>query len=300
MNVHPFSAASPDMDTQELQALTESIRAQGQLVPILMWRGAVLDGRKRLSICEALGLPPKLETLGDEADPARVAVDVNVLRTKYTVSQRAMFAARVANATKTDAGRMRSGGATVNCQLLKARTPEGLETDDDSQLKSAAPDVITITQAAEKLGVQQSQVSRAKKLIRTAAPEVVAAVQSGHLTLHAANQINDAVPVERQPEVTAEVLAAKTGTRNTPSKIINAAAPGLRNTQRRDAVASMDRGFSALLATAESIEPLTVQFTCTSEQKESLTQNITHVIRILKRIERAITHGDTHDRHAEG
>lgn len=45
------------MQEQELRA---SIAAVGPLLPVLMWRGVVLDGRKRDAICSELGLVPRV------------------------------------------------------------------------------------------------------------------------------------------------------------------------------------------------------------------------------------------------
>lgn len=89
----------------------------------------------------------------DDVDGALVAIDANTLRTHYTASQRAMFAAGIANATKVDAGNMRHGPAAINKLLLP---------------------VVTIKQAADLLAVGTDPVGKAKRIARTAHPEVTA------------------------------------------------------------------------------------------------------------------------------
>lgn len=278
MNVHPYSAASPDLDSAAMKDLTNSIRAHGQLVPILVWRGTVVDGRKRLACCEAIGIEPKIETLRDEADAARVAVDANVLRTHYTASQRAMFAATIATAAKSDGRRFADARETSSVNLSKLP--------------------LSNEQAGSMLGVGAAYVVRAKKIKRTAAPAVVDAVNRGHLTLHAAEKIVKGVPVDDQPRVTATVVAQKTGARNATSKVINAAAPGIVKPPRRDAFAAVERGINAMLATAEGMEGIAIQTTYTDDQRAALASTINHVLRLVRKIERAITQGERHERSA--
>lgn len=44
----------------------ESVRNIGQLLPVYLWQGAVLDGAKRHQACLETGNQPKFETLTDE------------------------------------------------------------------------------------------------------------------------------------------------------------------------------------------------------------------------------------------
>lgn len=94
-----------------------------------------------------------------------IAVDTNLLRTHYTPSQRAAYAARIAN--------MKVGGAAAQ-----------------SGNRGNSPySPVSLAAAAEKLSVDRSQVVQAKRVAREAEPEVIAAVERGHLTLHAAKAI---------------------------------------------------------------------------------------------------------------
>jgi ParB-like chromosome segregation protein Spo0J len=277
VNIHPYSAASPELDATAMSDLAESIRTQGQLVPVLVWRGEVIDGRKRMAVCDALGIEPRVETLSDDADGARVAVDANVLRTHYTPSQRAMFAAGIANAKRGDIG----GGRRQRA---------------DEQICSSAP--VTEQQAADLLHVARTNVTAAKRIQRTAAPEVVDAVRRGDLTLHAAGKIAAEVPAPDQPRVTAEVVAAKKGTRNTPHAIISAVSPGFRNAPRRDVAASLERGIEAMLATVESLAEVADGVSLTEPQREHLTGTLRHIIRAARTLERTLSHGGSNERSA--
>jgi hypothetical protein len=83
--------------------------------------------------------------------------------TQYTQSQRAMFAAMIANATKGDGANHR-GAKETSAHLVIAR---------------CAP-CVTVAQAAKLTGSDPTAVQIAKRIRRTAAPEVTEAVKAGH------------------------------------------------------------------------------------------------------------------------
>ena len=93
-------------------------------------------------------------------DPATLAYSLNILRTHWTPSQRAMFAARRATLTKSDGGRRRHSASTNSYWLGKSVNSQGK----------------SLQEAANEAGVGRNQVAQAKRLLRTAAPEVVQAV----------------------------------------------------------------------------------------------------------------------------
>lgn len=189
-----ISAASPDMADADFAALRESIRTLGQLVPIVLHRGEVIDGRKRLAACRALGIEPQTIALADEADAAENALALNVLRTHYTAAQCAAFVSKLATLTSADAGRI-YGGPTVN-------------------LQEAPSSGLTVAQAAALGGVSPSLVAQAKRVRRDGDPEVIAAVERGDLTLHAAKTIIAATPKAEQSAVVARVVEENRGNRN--------------------------------------------------------------------------------------
>ena len=48
LKISDISAASPDMDDAQFNEFVDDIRQHGQLVPIWISNGEVVDGRKRL------------------------------------------------------------------------------------------------------------------------------------------------------------------------------------------------------------------------------------------------------------
>lgn len=207
--VSAVSAASPDMDARSFDEFVEDIRANGQLVPIWVRGDEVIDGRKRLAACQQLGIEPKVVNLDPEQDAERISRALNVLRTHYSPSQRAMYAGARANATIRDGRSFHKSSPTKN---------------------SGA--VLTLRQAAAEVGVAQSYVIAAKRVIRDAAPEVTTAVRTGSLTLHAAEQIVAAIPKEDQAAAVVKVVESSRGnSRHTPvAKVLD----GVGGDPRRD------------------------------------------------------------------
>lgn len=195
--VSELSARSPDMGEREFAEFVEDIRTNGQLVPIWVRGDEVIDGRKRLAACERLGIAPKTINVDPTQNVERIARALNVLRTHYSASQRAIFAAERATLVKGNVA---------------------------AQVSKFGDQKVTIRQAADEAGVSPSAVSKARQIASTAAPEVTQAMKRGDLTIHAAGLIAESVPVSDQPAIVRRVVEASVGkTRNTPvAKIMEA------------------------------------------------------------------------------
>jgi hypothetical protein len=181
LTVSEVSARSPDMSDAQFAEFVEDIKTNGQLVPIWVSDGVVIDGRKRLRACEVLGIKPRTVETWPGQDAEALSRSLNSLRTHYTVGQLAMHAAERTNLSR---------GRPVNNPAIAG---------------------ITERQAAGECGIQQSSVSMAKVVKRDGAPEVTEAVKAGSLTLHAAKQIVKAVPKPKQAEAVRKVIEASKG-----------------------------------------------------------------------------------------
>ena len=98
MNIerHYLSAIFPDMQPAEYTALCNSIREHGQVHPIIVFQGQVLDGWQRYRVCQELGIDPRIEPFhGDELDALHYVVGTNLRRRHPTPDQLAMVAADV-------------------------------------------------------------------------------------------------------------------------------------------------------------------------------------------------------------
>lgn len=82
----PTSSAGERFD-----ALTKSIQERGQLLPIIVDANhAVLDGRSRLKICQALGIPVRYQVIPHGRDPRETVLD-GALHREWTVIEKADF-----------------------------------------------------------------------------------------------------------------------------------------------------------------------------------------------------------------
>lgn len=235
------SAASPDMDEAEFMAFVENIRQHGLLVPIWKSGDEIIDGRKRLRACEMLGIKPRFVDVTDGRAPEDLAYSLNILRTHWTPSQRAAFASRRATATPAEGP-------------LRRDHPRGSNSDFFKTNKNSDIYKTTNKQAADEAGVHRQMVIDAKRIRREGATEVIAAVEAGILTLHAAKKIVASVATSEQPGAVQRVVESSRGkTRQTPARILGQ-TNGFRRSPRRSLTQHMERGLINLETAVEVLE----------------------------------------------
>lgn len=88
---HPAALIFPLMEDAELDALAESIRVNGQLHPVMMYGGRILDGRNRWLACGIAGVEPKIANYTGNT-PTQYAFEANATRRHLTTTQRAAAA----------------------------------------------------------------------------------------------------------------------------------------------------------------------------------------------------------------
>jgi ParB-like chromosome segregation protein Spo0J len=160
MRHHEYAALFPMLPDAELQSLANDIRDNGLETPIVTLEGAILDGRNRHRACEIAGVSPRFEEYTGK-DPMQFVISHNLHRRHLTESQRGMVAARLANLS------------------------------EGNPLLTPSIDGVAVSQASagEMLNVGESTVTRAKKIQRLGSPELVAAVESGEVTVGAAYKV---------------------------------------------------------------------------------------------------------------
>jgi N6-adenosine-specific RNA methylase IME4/ParB-like chromosome segregation protein Spo0J len=167
-DLHPVAKLFPPMPTEEFDALVDDIRAHGVLQPILVKNGQILDGAHRYRACTLLGIVcPTTEWTGD-GSLVDLVVSLNLKRRHLSESQRAMVAARIAN------------------------MPQGARTD------LASIEAMSQPEAADLLNVGRASVQRAREVLDHGAPELVAAVDAGDVSVSAAADVADLEPEEQR------------------------------------------------------------------------------------------------------
>jgi N6-adenosine-specific RNA methylase IME4 len=97
LTFHPFANLFPMMAEADRAELGADIKAHGQIDPIMLHRGMILDGRNRYSECQRLGLGVTAEPfLGNDREALDYVISVNLRRRHLDESQRAIIAAKLA------------------------------------------------------------------------------------------------------------------------------------------------------------------------------------------------------------
>lgn len=167
MQPHPYAELFPMMEGQCWADFVDSIKKLGQRVPIVVHEGQILDGRNRYRACVELGLEPKLVTF-DGDDPLGAVLALNDRRrADLTEGQRGLAADKLATMSE---GRPKT--ELINSVLISLETAAGF------------------------LKVSRNTAVRARKLRREAAPEIVAAVERGTMSL---NRAMKTIPAPAKP-----------------------------------------------------------------------------------------------------
>lgn len=178
MKHHPIADVWPMMDEGKLHELADDIRKNGQLVPVWLYEGKILDGRNRWAACKIAGIEPKTnEYAGDE--PTAFAVSLNDRRRHMGKSALAAVAAELEPHFAADAKRRQqnAGKEHGRGQKVSQKIEQAVSANDR---KAAA-------EAAASVGVNRQYVSDAKK-VKTEAPEVFERLKAGKITLQDAKR----------------------------------------------------------------------------------------------------------------
>lgn len=170
LTFHELANLFPLLEGQAYLELVEDIRANGLIEPIVLFEGAILDGRNRYRACNAAQVSARFETYTG-SDPLGLVISLNLKRRHLSTSQRAMVAANMANISH--------GGQRANLPL----------------------DSVGNTAAADMLNVSERSVKTARSVRDSGEQEYIDKVTSGELTISAAaKEINAKKAVARREE----------------------------------------------------------------------------------------------------
>lgn len=157
---HPLADIFPMIPETDLKVLASDIAANGQVDPILLLEGKVLDGRNRQAACKLAGIEPLYTDFGG-ADPVSFVLSKNLHRRHLSESQRAMAAAMIVD---WERGINQTTAGAANLQTRRA---------------------------AKKLSISERSVFSAKRIREHGAPELIEAIRSGKVAVHTGEAISE-------------------------------------------------------------------------------------------------------------
>lgn len=146
MEVHPLCEMFPELLDDDLANLSADIATKGQMEPIVIYQGKILDGRNRYKVLKSQGKAVK-EIQYQGKDPAGFVISRNIRRRHLSAKDRADIEVRVRSWAAPHRPNGHSQPATVS-------SDEG----------SVSP-VFTNAQMAEEAGVSERTISRAKQQV---------------------------------------------------------------------------------------------------------------------------------------
>lgn len=179
------------LDEETIGELAEDIRQRGQMVPIELLDGKVLDGRRRLLACEKAGVEPTFKAV-DVADPVAYVLSLNLHRRHLDKSQCSMIGARAREMyDKAAKERQIEAGRTHGRGKVPELVPEPISRGDSRDRAGAA------------VGVCGPMIDRATRVLRKGTPELISAVDDGKISVSRAETLLE-LPPDEQREIAAD------------------------------------------------------------------------------------------------
>jgi hydroxypyruvate isomerase len=153
-----FEYLLPKLTMDERKALEESILKEGCRDPIVTWRGTIIDGHNRYSICKKHGIQFELKEMDEFPDEDAVKmwmVNNQLSRRNLTDEQRERFIGILHNTSKKGQGGAREkAGRKSKAQTEPLKNAAPKEGDDTAS---------TAEMIAKQHGVSRETVKRAGK-----------------------------------------------------------------------------------------------------------------------------------------
>jgi hypothetical protein len=182
-------------------ALIPDIKANGQQVPIELYKGQILDGRNRYRALLELGIEPQLRAYGGD-DPRGHAISLNVRRRHLSPFDLGLLANTLKpKFEKAAAERMKATQATAGNSLSASlkREPFSITASASGRGPSnQGPTGKTSEQAAKILGVSPRTVERVAYISKYK-PDLIPDIKDGLITIpQAVDKINAQEGLKRQ------------------------------------------------------------------------------------------------------
>ena len=175
-----FEYLLPKLTKDERNALEESLLKEGCRDPIVTWRGTIIDGHNRYSICKKHNIPfnvKEMDELSDEDAVKTWMINNQLCRRNLTDEQRERFIGTLFNASKKGRGGARDNSGQKSKVQTEPLKNTGKEKSDDT--------TDTADMIAKQHGVSRSTAKRASKFalavdrISKVSPVAEAKIMSG-------------------------------------------------------------------------------------------------------------------------
>lgn len=139
MVIHPLAELTPSMTTEQYEALKESLQSMGQLQPVIMYRGKVIDGRHRVKALRELDMET-VKAVSENSQMSEEDIKERIIkgyenRRHQTTTQKAIMAYKEYLRLKTTGEKCNQGAiaasmGTTRLQLSRAKTLHELAGDN--------------------------------------------------------------------------------------------------------------------------------------------------------------------------
>jgi hypothetical protein len=202
---HPYADLFPMMAKDELDALAEDIKENGLRQDIVLYQGAILDGRNRHAACTVAGVEPRfVEHEGDDDSALALVISLNIQRRDLTAGQRALVAMRCMNNTPLT----REGRKKLSSQFKigenAIQQARALLTEAADLAAKVENRLCPLATAYGEFQERQKDMQRQKKDMDRVA-EYAEAIANGDMTLEEALQ--KAIEREREEKEKTQALA---------------------------------------------------------------------------------------------
>ena len=208
--VHPAATLFPMMQGIEFGMLVEDIDANGLREPIVVFQGLVLDGRNRLKACEVAGVEPRFVEWDGVGSPLAFVLSRNLHRRHLNESQRSIIGARAKVMFEEEArerdewNRFVKRPESPSTELVDDEKPREMSTGANLHPRLNE-------QAASVLNVSARSVATASKILETGDEQVIAAIESGNISVSDAASVAD-LPKDEQRQALEAVRAGRART----------------------------------------------------------------------------------------
>jgi ParB-like chromosome segregation protein Spo0J len=185
-NPHPICRLMPLADEDELQNLTDDIRAHGLLDPIVLFEKRILDGRNRAAACESARVAPRYVEFEGTREEALMFVVSHNLKRRHLTKQ--AIADTLVEAEDFDLQYELGEPATHSDIKMSAQTTKTASSRELAKVAGGA--------------VSREMINATRKVKEKAEPELREAVKRGRIGVQDAAKAAD-LPPEQQKAIAA-------------------------------------------------------------------------------------------------